>query len=244
MPRQARQKSKSGVYHVILRGINQQIIFEEEEDYERFIKTLKAYRETCGYKLFAYCLMGNHLHLLIKVENEDLGTIVKRIAGSYVYWYNWKYSRSGYLFQGRFKSEAVENDGYFLTVLRYIHRNPVESGLCKNIEAYKFCSFNDYLKGESELIDLTFVFSLVDKREFKEYHQEKCDYEGLDTERSKARLRDADAMSIIEKVSKCKSASDFQLIEPDRRKGIIRKLREGGLSIRQIKELIVSKQNS
>jgi len=125
MPRQARQKSESGIYHIMLRGINQQIIFEDEEDSEKFIETLKTYKAISGYKIFAYCLMGNHCHLLLKVEKEDLVLIFKRIAGSYVYWYNWKYYRRGHLFQDRFKSEPVEDDVYFLTVLRYIHQNPV-----------------------------------------------------------------------------------------------------------------------
>ena len=125
MPRQARRKSKTGIYHVIMRGINRQSIFEDDEDYERFIETLKKYKETSEYKIYAFCLMRNHFHLLMKTEKEDLDLVIKRIAGSYVYWYNLKYHRSGHLFQDRYKSEAVEDDPYFLTVLRYIHHNPI-----------------------------------------------------------------------------------------------------------------------
>ena len=102
----------------MLRGINHQLIFEEDEDMQRFIDTLKRYKDECGYSLYAYCLMGNHIHILLKEENEEISSILKRIAGSYVYWYNWKYGRSGHLFQDRFKSEPVEDDAYFLTVLR------------------------------------------------------------------------------------------------------------------------------
>ena len=85
MPRQARQKSKSNIYHIILIGINRQIIFEDSEDYTRFIETLDRYKGVSGYKVFAYCLMSNHIHMLIKAEKEEPDLIMKRIAGIYVY---------------------------------------------------------------------------------------------------------------------------------------------------------------
>ena len=118
MPRQARKRSSSGIYHIMLRGINRQIIFEDREDYQRFFDTLKKYKAVSGYTIYAYCLMSNHVHILLKAGHEDLDLIIKRIAGSYVYWYNWKYGRVGHLFQDRFKSEPIETDEYFLTVLR------------------------------------------------------------------------------------------------------------------------------
>ena len=153
MPRQARRKSKTGIYHVILRGINRQIIFEDEEDNDKAIETLSKYKEICGYRLYAYCLMGNHIHLLLKTEKDDIDLVIKRIAGSYVYWHNLKYRRIGHLFQDRYKSEAVESDRYLLAVLRYIHQNPQKAGLCKEISDYKYSSYSDYIKGESEILD-------------------------------------------------------------------------------------------
>ena len=142
MPRQPREKSESGIYHIMLRGINQQVIFEDYEDYSKFIETIETYKAVSEYKVFAYCLMSNHIHILLKVEKEGLDLIMKRIAGSYVYWYNWKYYRKGHLFQDRFKSEPVEDDEYFLTVLRYIHQNPIKAGITKTIDDYKFSSYN------------------------------------------------------------------------------------------------------
>ena len=84
MPRQARKKSESGIYHVMLRGINKQQIFEDEEDRLKFLDTLAQYKEQCGYSIYAYCLMGNHIHLLIKEGEEKLPIVFKRIAGSFV----------------------------------------------------------------------------------------------------------------------------------------------------------------
>ncbi len=79
---------------------------------------------------------------------EPLEQIMRRIGGSYVYWYNQKYDRIGNLFQGRFKSEPVENDAYFLAVLRYIHQNPIKAGIVNNIKDYKWSSYNEYLEDE------------------------------------------------------------------------------------------------
>ena len=70
MPRQARRKSESGIYHIMLRGINKQVIFEDEEDNFKFLETLKKYKAISGYKIFAYCLMSNHVHLLLKIEKR------------------------------------------------------------------------------------------------------------------------------------------------------------------------------
>ena len=116
----------------MLRGINQQVIFEDNEDYVKFIEVLCKYKAVSGYKVFAYCLMTNHIHILLKEENEPIELIIKRVGGSYAYWYNWKYYRKGHLFQDRYRSEPVENDSYFLTVLRYIHQNPVKANIVKN----------------------------------------------------------------------------------------------------------------
>ena len=82
LPRQARQKSESGIYHIMLRGINQQLIFEDEEDNVKFLEVLKDCKTVSEYKIFAYCLMGNHLHLLLKTEKESLEQIFKRIGGN------------------------------------------------------------------------------------------------------------------------------------------------------------------
>ena len=88
MPRTSRLKSETGIYHVILRGINKQTIFEDDEDSEMFLMTLKQYKSQSQYKLLAYCLMGNHVHLLLKTEKEELGQIFRRIGVSYFYWHN------------------------------------------------------------------------------------------------------------------------------------------------------------
>jgi len=242
MPRYSRQKSGSGVYHVILRGINHQLIFEDEEDNVKFIRTLKTYKKLCKYAIYAYCLMGNHIHLLIKVDEDDsdkndIGAVIKRIACSYAYWYNLKYNRSGHLFQDRFKSEVVENDYYFRTVLRYIHANPVKAGLCDSIDKYHHSSFMAYNNGDSSLVDISFALSLMGIKEFIEFHSENCNYEGIDSFSSKNRMSDFNAKNMITELLGCISVTEIQSYERIRRNKALKVLRENGLSIRQLNRL-------
>ena len=126
-----------------MRGINRQNIFNEDEDSYKFIQTLKDYQKISGYNIYAYCLMGNHIHLLLQIGTEPLAQVMRRICGKYVYWYNQKYERAGYLFQDRFKSEPVEDDLYLLVVMRYIHQNPLKVGMFKEIGQYQGRIFYD-----------------------------------------------------------------------------------------------------
>lgn len=236
MPRQARRQSASGIYHIMLRGINRQNIFEDKEDRDKFVDTLVRYKTVSGYKLFAYCLMSNHIHLLIMVEKENLDLVIKRIAGSYVYWYNWKYKRTGHLFQDRFKSEPVDDDAYFLTVLRYIHQNPVKGGLCKGVADFQYSSYSEYLK-KSEFVDIDFCFSLMSYEQFVEYHNENVDDTCLDVKENDFRLTDEEAKGIIEKISKCKNGTEFQRLDVSKRDKYLKQCRDEGISIRQLSRL-------
>lgn len=241
MPRTARVKSRTGIYHIMLRGINRQIIFEDYKDNEKFLYTLGDYKEKCGYKIFAYCLMGNHIHLLIKEDKEDLGTALKRIGASYVYWYNWKYDRTGHLFQGRYKSEVVEDERYLFTVLRYIHQNPLKAGIVKDISEYKWSSYSEYL-GESKIIDEEFVLDIMDKdrnraiSRFKELHKKSSDDNCLDIEEPR-RLKDDEAIEIIKStcdIPNCLNIHGFSIEDRDR---YIEVLKRKGLSTRQLSRL-------
>lgn len=235
MPRQARKLSSTGIYHIMLRGINRQQIFEDNEDRERFIETLFNYKEVCGYSIYAYCLMGNHIHILLKEGQENLTQVFKRIAGSYVYWYNWKYHRCGHLFQDRFKSEPVEDDGYLLTVLRYIHQNPVKAKLCKTAEEYVYSSIHEYL-GRPYLTDTEFILSMLPVDQFIEYHRQENEDKCLEID-EQFRLTDEEAKKLIFKISKCKNTTDFQQLDVEKRNSCIHKFHENGLSIRQISRL-------
>lgn len=143
MPRSSRQKSITGIYHIMLRGIDKRDIFLENEDKMKFLESINKAKEAGKFELYGYCLMDNHIHMLIK-ESEEIGTSIKRITVGYVGWHNKKYERTGHLFQNRYLSECVETEGYFLTVLRYIHQNPVNARMVKKIEDYRWSSYYGY----------------------------------------------------------------------------------------------------
>lgn len=166
MPREARRISQTKIYHIMIRGINQQNIFADDEDHKKFMDILDRYRKKIEYEIYAYCLMGNHVHLLIKEGKEVLSNTMKRIGTSYVCWYNWQYNRKGHLFQDRYKSEPVLDDAYFLTVLRYIHQNPLKAGLTNHIESYKWSSYTEYTT-EPKMVNIKFALALFDKEKDK-----------------------------------------------------------------------------
>lgn len=237
MPRKARQKAESGIYHVMLRGIDRQLIFEDAEDYLRFLDIVQECRDLCDFKLYAYCLMGNHVHLLLKVQNDGLETIFKRIGGRYVYYYNVKYQRIGHLFQDRFKSEPVDDDAYFLTVLRYIHQNPVKAKLCSKVEDYPFSSFAEYLH-ESTCVDTEYALSMIDRSEFVRFNNtpnsDTCMELASPTRRA---VTDTQAQIVIEKISHCKTIIEFQELEEKKKERYIKKIYDKGVSVRQLSRL-------
>jgi len=237
MPRASRVKSESGIYHIMLRGINQQVIFEQLEDYEKFTEILNKYKAISGYKVFAYCLMSNHIHLVIKEEKESIEQIIKRIAGSYVYWYNWKYYRKGHLFQDRFRSEPIEDEKYLLTVIRYIHRNPVKAEITEKLEDYTYSSYKEYMDNESGIVDKGFVYEHISKEGFIEFNNENTEDKCLDIEDFVFRISDDDARKIIREIAGITSTTELQFLDLDERNKCIKKMKQKGLSIRQISRL-------
>lgn len=202
MPRKPREKSKSGIYHVILRGANRQEIFHEDIDNLRFLEILEKYARETGTKVYGWCLMDNHVHLLLREGREELSVTMKRIGVSFVWYYNCKYKTTGHLFQDRFKSEKVESDTYLLTVIRYIHQNPVKAGIVRHIEDWKWSSCkgyygNDYLPVgllDSDL--LLSMFSSHNKHSammsFKEFNEAVINDKCLEND-TKLRITDEEA---------------------------------------------------
>ncbi|RJR20840.1 MAG: transposase [Desulfobacteraceae bacterium] len=144
MPRQARIKGEFSIYHIIQRGNERKSLFLSDDDRLRFIDTLWRMKKKYNFLLYAYCLMDNHVHLLIDDNGNDISRLVKSINISYAYYFNQTYKRCGHLFQDRFRSELVDNDEYLLGVSRYIHNNPVKAGIVKKPPEYRWSSYNIY----------------------------------------------------------------------------------------------------
>lgn len=239
MPRQARKKSSSGIYHIILRGVNKEAIFHDSEDREKFLDTLKFYKNVSEYELFAYCLMDNHVHLLIKEVSDPLQIIIRRFSSSYVIWFNKKYMRCGHLFQERYRSEAVENDRYFLTVLRYIHQNPVKAGIAKRVRDYRWSSFSEYI-GKPTFVSVDFVFALfADERFlaidlFSKFINEKNDDECLEV---KSRFTDCELVKYIITMG-LNEVSELQSYSKEQRNAFIKTLKSlDGVTVRQVERV-------
>lgn len=237
MPRKARTKSNLCINHVILRGVNQQIIFEDENDYLQFISVLQYYKETCHFKLYAYCLMNNHVHLLLEYTTVELGIIMKKIEVKFVKWYNQKYQRIGNLFQDRYKSEPVNDMRYFQTVFRYIHQNPIHAGMEKVLGMYPWSSYQSYADLDKSFIDIEKILNLFSN------HAECMDYLQTTSEEkcmehnSTTRLSDIEALQIIQKKTLCSSPADFQHLDLITRNHYLRQLCHTGISMRQLSRL-------
>ena len=241
MPRHARVPSGSEVYHVMLRGINKQTIFADGKDSFRFLDTVERYKAECGYKVLAYCLMGNHVHLLMKCEYAKLADAFKKICGSYAYYYNHKYDRTGHLFQDRFRSEAVEDDAYLLTALRYIHRNPVKAGMVSEPQEYPFSSYREYINHPKAFsyADTEFILEIISREELIRYTNTSEDDTvlGEDSALPKPKSLDGKLLSIMQDSYSCGSAAEVRALPRKRKTEMcLEMLREGG-GIRQISRL-------
>ena len=237
MPRRKRIKGESGIYHVMLRGINQQTIFYDDEDCDKFLEIVCRCRAISEFKLHAYCLMSNHIHLLIEEGKEPLDLVFKRIGSRYVYWYNLKHKRCGHLFHDRFRSIPVDTDEYYLSVLRYIHNNPVKAGMVEKCSDYKYSSYNEYNK-DSSFVYRKFALELLSADKFEEFHNFDDSYLHLDIEEKlKLRVTDEEAKRIIINTAGLKSVEDYKELSRAEQIEHIAQLKERGLSIRQISEL-------
>ena len=255
MSRQGRIQSGTGVYHVMMRGINRQQIFESEEDNKHMLYVLSNLQlqyspdgtplpsPTCT--IYAYCLMGNHFHLLIQERAWTISEIIKSLASSYVYYFNKQHQRIGHLFQDRFKSEPVNDMTYFITLLRYIHQNPVKAGIVSDAKDYPCSSWCEYLCPDKEenicntratlrRISLEDLSTLVNQP-----LSEECQCIDIDTSdiRKMTVHTDESVRQEILCLSQCQSIAEFQREDIGKRKEICRIMKERGAGVRQLSRI-------
>lgn len=180
------------IYHITNRGNRQEIIFRENIDYIVYLgilkETLKFY-ENDNYKLISYCLMSNHVHLLLKTGRKDPSFFMRRVNSMYARYFNSKYQYIGHLFQGRYFSNLINNVIELLEVSRYIHLNPVRAKMVDSPEKYMWSSYNkivldkdkfkdldlnsrklmlDMCIDENEILDLLNTYSIVEENNKKD----------------------------------------------------------------------------
>ena len=141
MPRMGRAVLPDYPHHIIQRGHNRQVVFAEAGDFERYLETLADFKDIYGVKVYAWCLMTNHVHLLVAPENmAGLGQLMKRLAGRQTRYHNRLEGRTGTLWESRYKSSPVDSDGYLLACARYIELNPVRARMVALPEEYPWSS--------------------------------------------------------------------------------------------------------
>lgn len=153
MPRTARKISSTGIYHVIMRGINQEYIFQKNGYKHKMLCIIKEKINDIPVEIYGYCIMDNHIHIILKSDASSFSMFMSKVNNSYARYYNCVNERNGYVFQNRFKSYPIENERYFLSCLRYIHNNPVKAGIVKNVHYYKWSSYCGYLNENDPLLD-------------------------------------------------------------------------------------------
>ncbi|MDO4511378.1 MAG: transposase [Bacteroidales bacterium] len=242
MPRKSREKSATGVYHVMLRGINKGNVFLEEMDCLKFLKILKSVTAPvdCEGKLlppfceiYAYCLMTNHIHLLIAEKSESISSVMKRISVAYVAYFNRHHERLGPLFQDRFRSECVGNQKYFMTLLRYIHQNPVEASIVDSIPQYRWSSWHEYSPAvaEDRICSKEWPFAPVPWEEMCEIVSDCNQKYECKSKINSSRMTDSMARTLFQSISSGVGLDDMTI---DEKAEIVKKAIDAGIGKRQL----------
>ena len=234
MPKAARVKSASGYYHVVPKGIADQLIFENDLDRNMYLELLRKAKVETGVKLHAYCLMSNHVHLVVEDEHDKLSEFMKYVTERYAMYYAQQIGRTGGIFRKPFWSEPIESDEYLLCAVRYVHANPAAAGICPASQ-YEWSSAKDYLGRETEITDTGTVLDMLGGRDgFVEFSKASnataCPFPGS---RLTNHLSDDEALAIAKAVLGDKGINLAACDKDSRRTGIAL-LAERGFPVAQI----------
>ena len=232
MSRQARYSTE--YLHLIVRGIGKQLLFEEKSDYEFYLNRLKTYCIETNVKVICYCLMENHVHLLVFDPENQVSLFMKKIGVSYAAYFNKKYERTGHLFQDRYKSECIKDDAQLLVTFRYILNNPVKAGISTAAD-YPWSSYLEYGM-PNPFTFYSRIYEMVgDSSKLNDYLLQGLDDECM--EFNSLKHDDTWALDIIHKTMNLKSGTNLQNLPREDRNNLIIKLKKAGLSKSQIERL-------
>lgn len=153
MPRVPRLLLSQSYYHVMMRGNNRQVTFRETDDYIYYLSLMERFKSELPFNLYHYCLMPNHVHFMIKTKKaHHFATYMKKLNLAYYHYVKKRYGLVGHLWQGRYKSQAVGKDEYFIQCGKYIELNPIRAGLVVSPEQYQYSSYRYYSLGEPDFL--------------------------------------------------------------------------------------------
>lgn len=231
----SRKPRTAGEYlHIIVRGIGKQILFEEKYDNEKYLAYLKRFASETGITVLAYCLMENHVHLLLRDDRSEIAVFMKKTGVGYAQYYNKKYERTGHLFQDRYKSENITGEAQLLSIYRYILNNPFKAGICR-AEDYPWSSYHEYGRTNG-LTNTEMLCELIgDENAFRSFMRKSDDVEHMEAEARKK--DDAWALTTLQNALNIVSGTQLQQFDKAQRDEAIVLLKEKGLSVRQIERL-------
>lgn len=171
--REPRIYLEGAVYYTTVKAGTGELLFQDKEDYEYFLDILRNRKKKYSFKLYAFCLLANHYHLLIETEDKNISKVMQAINTSYSLYFNKKYHRQGHLTGGRFTMRLLNKDTSLLEVSFYIHLNPVRAGITKTAE-YRFSSYPEYIGSiDNTIADYDYIFSFLGTFTNKEEAQKK-----------------------------------------------------------------------
>jgi putative transposase len=166
MPRSLRIKNRTFIYHVMVRSISDVPLFKDNDDKDKYLYFVQNYQKKLGFKVYAYCLMTTHGHLMIDANGADISKIMHGINQCYAQYFNFRYKRHGHVFQDRFKSKVVDSDRYLFALSAYIHNNPTDIEKYKACpEKYKYSTLGIYLGLQKDCLGIAdegFIMSFFD----------------------------------------------------------------------------------
>lgn len=231
MPRKPRIEI-AGYYHIINRGVEQRVVFKETEDYEYFEEIMCLYAKNYNITIHNYCLMSNHYHLLIELNQENLSKYMRQLNMSYAIYFNKKYKRTGHLWQGRYKSWYIINEEYLYSLFRYIEHNPLKAKMYSSIGEYPFTLLATLLNKEQDVISCA-KHSKLKKEYYHKGIQELL--EQVLSKKEQQELEEEQKKKIVEKEYEFKQIKETPLKQhfknsndlPSRNSAILKALKDG-----------------
>ena len=238
MPRVARKTSPTGFYHAVTKGDGGRILFESDFDRQKYLELLEQAVSKFPVKTHAFCLMDNHVHLLLEDLSNGLGPFMKQLDESYAMYFAKRTGHCGHVFQGRYWSEPIGNDNYYLCALRYIHANPEAAGMCRQDE-YAWSSYQAHAGLEDSFVATELSHDLLGGPggfvEFSETAPSRCT--AFPGSAMKGHLSYDELLQIAQRVIGPDKLSLIKALKPVERAPLIEKMVEAGFNIREISRL-------
>ena len=237
MPRKPRERAASGYYHVTVRGNGQQTLFEDDSDREAFVAMARDAFGKTSARVVAWCLMGNHAHLLIDDSEDELSQAMGSLCGRFAMRYNHRNGHVGHVFQGRFGSVPIIDDAQLLAAIRYVHDNPVRAGMCTGPGEYRWSSYHEYAGEPGPVLsDTTVVLDMLGGPEgFMSFMAQSNP--GNYRPSLGHRPTDEEAARFARELLDGVSPAEVMGFDKARRDEALRILHDAGLSLRQIQRM-------